>query len=53
MAKQGLVDGLDIVGNLKLEGKCKDCIYGKQTSHPYDEVVEPEKEVLECVYGDL
>jgi hypothetical protein len=47
MAKKGLVDGLDIVGNVKLEGKCEDCIYGKQTARPYDEVIEPEMEVLE------
>ena len=53
MARQGLVDGLEGIGDLELEGKCKDCIYGKQTSRPYDEVVEPEKEVLEWVYGDL
>ena len=53
MAKQGLVDGLNIVGDTELDGKCEDCIYGKQTAQPYDEVIEPEREVLEHVYGDL
>jgi len=31
IAKRGLVDRLDIVGSVELEGKCEDCIYGKQT----------------------
>lgn len=53
MAKKGLVDGLDIVGSVEPEGKCEDCIYGKQTARPYDQVVERETEVLERVYIDL
>jgi hypothetical protein len=53
MAKRGLVDGLKIMGNVKLEGKCEDCIYGKQMMHLYDGVVEPEKDVLEWVFIDL
>jgi len=53
MVKKGLVDGLDVVGGFELKGKCKDCIYGKQMAQPYNKVVEPETEVLECVYGDL
>jgi len=32
MAKRGLVDSLDIMEGLELEGKCKDYIYGKQTT---------------------
>ena len=46
-AKRGLDDGLDIVWNVELEGKCEDCIYGKQMAHPYDQVIEPEMEMLE------
>lgn len=53
MAKKGLVDGLNIVGSVKLKEKCEDCIYGKQTVHPYDKAIEPETEVLEQVYIDL
>ena len=53
MAKRGLVNSLDIVEGLELEGKCEDCIYGKQMTQPYDEVVEPETEVRQHVYGDL
>ena len=43
MAKRVLVNGLDIVGDPEPNGKCKDCIYGKQTTQPYDDVIEPEK----------
>ena len=53
MAKKGVIDGLDIIGDVEVQGKCKDCIYGKQTAHPYDEVTEHEKNVLERVYIDL
>ncbi|EDR06651.1 retrovirus-related pol polyprotein [Laccaria bicolor S238N-H82] len=53
MARRGLVDGLNVLGDVKLDGKCEDCIYGKQTARPYDGAVEPETEVLEWVYGDL
>ena len=53
MAKKGVIDGLDIIGDVEVQGKCKDCIYGKQTAHPYDEVTEHEKNVLEWVYIDL
>ena len=53
MAKKGVIDGLDIMGDVKVQGKCKDCIYGKQTARPYDEVTEHEKNILERVYIDL
>ena len=32
MARRGLVDGLNVVGDLELDGKCNDCIYGKKTA---------------------
>ncbi len=49
-----LVDGLDIVPGMKeATGMCEDCIYGKQTNRPYDEVVTPETEMLERVHMDL
>ena len=32
MARRGLVDGLNVVGDLELDGKCENCIYGKQTA---------------------
>ena len=53
MAKKGVIDGLDIIGDVEVQGKCKDCIYGKQTARPYDEVTEHGKNILEWVYIDL
>jgi Integrase core domain len=47
-----LVDGLTVTSQ-KVAGMCKDCIFGKQTHHPFDEVVTPEMEVNECVHTDL
>jgi hypothetical protein len=47
MASKNLVDGLQIVVGKENLGMCEDCIYGKQTSRPYDERVVPEKDVLE------
>ena len=49
MARKGLVDGLEIVGDTEIQGKCEDCIYGKQTAHPYDNMTEHEKDVLQCI----
>ncbi|KAJ3552016.1 hypothetical protein NP233_g12967 [Leucocoprinus birnbaumii] len=53
MARKGLVDGLDVVGDLEMEGSCEDCIFGKMHARPYDEEVVPEKELLECLHIDL
>ncbi|KAJ3563743.1 hypothetical protein NP233_g8744 [Leucocoprinus birnbaumii] len=52
MARKGLVDGLDVVGDLEMKGSCEDCIFGKMHARPYDEEVVPEK-VLECLHIDL
>ena len=46
MAKKGVINGLDIMGDVEVQGKCEDCIYGKQTARPYDEVTEHEKMYL-------
>lgn len=53
LVRKDLVDGLHITKEERLPGMCKDCIYGKQTLRPYDERVELETEVLECVHVDL
>jgi hypothetical protein len=44
-----LVDGL-IVTSQKVAGMCEDCIFGKQTRRPFDEVVTPEMEINERVH---
>jgi len=53
MIMHGLVDGLNIHGNLKLDGQCEDCIFGKHTMHPYTDKGNREKEVLERIHIDI
>ncbi|KII84467.1 hypothetical protein PLICRDRAFT_79272, partial [Plicaturopsis crispa FD-325 SS-3] len=52
MISKGMVEGLDVSGKGG-QGQCEDCIFGKQARRPFDEVVEPETEVLEWVHIDL
>lgn len=47
-----VVDGLDVT-LLETNRKCEDCIYGKQTRHPFDEIVLHKTEVLEHIHTDL
>ncbi|CAA7267102.1 unnamed protein product [Cyclocybe aegerita] len=53
MARKDLVDGLRIMDGDRAPGMCEDCIYGKQTSRPYDEDYMPETELLALVHVDL
>jgi hypothetical protein len=53
LAKQGLLDGLQFVGDVDEKGTCEDCIYGKHTARPYDEKFEKEKDVLERAHMDI
>ncbi len=53
MSTKDLVDGLDIKPDKEALGSCEDCIFGKQSSRPYDEIVTPETELLERVHMDL
>lgn len=52
MANRKLVDGLNITDR-EVHGMCEDCLYGKATKHPFDEVLTHESEVLERVHIDL
>ncbi|KIY61002.1 hypothetical protein CYLTODRAFT_363489, partial [Cylindrobasidium torrendii FP15055 ss-10] len=52
LAASGLVEGMEVTGK-KVEGRCVDCILGKAHKHPFDDIVIPEKEVLERVHLDL
>lgn len=45
LAKKGLVDGLNMKGNMEVEGLCEDCVYRKHTTQVYNGDIEPEKEV--------
>ncbi|THH05097.1 hypothetical protein EW146_g9994 [Bondarzewia mesenterica] len=46
------VNGMDVkIG--EVVGICEDCMAGRQTRRPFDEVVECETEVGEWIHGDL
>jgi hypothetical protein len=50
MEKGNLVDSLNANGEAKLKALCEDCLFGKQTTHPFNNIVTRETSVLECVY---
>lgn len=53
LAKQGLLAGLQFVGDIDAKTTCEDCIYGKHTARPYDEKFDKETEVLERAHMDI
>jgi len=53
MIMYGLVDGLNIHRDLKLNSQCKDCIFGKHTMHPYTDKGNREKEVLKRIHINI
>ena len=52
MAKGNLVDGLKISTN-SVQGKCEDCILGRQTRRPFDNESDKTLDPLELVAFDL
>ena len=52
MANNNLVDGLHI-SNVDLNGKCEDCILGRQTCRPFDGMTEKDLGPLDLVSFDL
>lgn len=52
MLNRKLVDGLNIT-NRDTPGMCEDCIYGKATKDPFDEVLTHRTEVLERAHINL
>jgi hypothetical protein len=52
MANKGLVDGLKI-SDMTMDGKCEDCIMGRQTRRPFDGETEKDLAPLELVAFDL
>jgi hypothetical protein len=53
MEKGDLVDGLNASGEARLKALCEDCLFGKQTAHPFNNTITRETSVLECVYVDI
>ena len=52
MQSDQMVLGLDITST-SVNGKCEDCIFGKQSRRPFDAEITPETKVLERVHVDL
>lgn len=52
MANRNLVNGLNIT-KWEIRGMCEDCLYGKATKHPFDEVLTHETDILKRVHIDL
>jgi len=53
MALKGLVNSLNIQGNLEIGGLCKDCIFGKHTVHPYDDDGIKKRDLLDRIHIDI
>jgi len=53
MAIKGLVNGMNIRREHEMLGKCEDCIYGKHSTHPFNNESVKEETVLECVHMDI
>jgi hypothetical protein len=52
MAQRKIVDGLDVT-DYTLCGKCEVCVYSKAKRMPFDDIVVPSSEPLDCVSLDL
>ncbi|KAF5376302.1 hypothetical protein D9615_008480 [Tricholomella constricta] len=52
MVRSEMVKGLDVT-KLSVNGRCEDCIMGKQTRRPFDEEVTPESKPNQRVSFDL
>ena len=52
MTKNNLVDGL-VISETTMNGKCEDCILGRQTRRPFDGETEKDLEPLDLVAFDL
>jgi len=53
MANKNLVDGLNITGELTMRGRCEDCIFGKHSTHPFNNSGYRETKVLERIHIDM
>jgi len=53
MAVKMLVNGLNITGELTMGDKCEDCIFGKHSTHPFNDNGYQETEILERTHIDI
>jgi len=50
---KGLVDGLNIQGNLEIGGLYENCIFGKHTAYAYNDNSIRERDLLERIHVDI
>jgi len=53
MISKRLVDSLEMTGKLTMRGRCKDCIFEKHITHPFNNEGPRETEILEHVHIDI
>jgi hypothetical protein len=53
MSETGLLNGLNASGEPKLKAICEDCLFGKHATHPFNNTVQRETNVLDCIYVDI
>jgi len=53
MAVKMLVDGLNITEELTIGGRCEDCIFGKHSTHPFNDNGYQETEILERIHINI
>ena len=53
LTQKQIVNGLTILGEMKIRGICKDCVYGKHTARPYDGEIQVKQHANTCTHIDL
>ena len=53
MVSKGLVDGLNIQGDLEIDSLCKDYIFSKHIVHPYNNDGIRERDLLKRIHIDI
>ena len=53
MFSKGLIDRLNIQGNLEISGLYEDCIFGKYTAYPYNNNSVRERDLLKKIHIDI
>jgi len=53
MAVKTLVDGLNITEELTMGDRCEDCIFGKHSTHPFNDNGYQEMEILERTHINI
>jgi len=53
MAAKTMTNGLNVARELTMGGRCKDCIFGKHSTHPFNDNGYQETEILERIHVNI